>query len=470
MELNKLSATKAHQKYLSGEFTAVDLVNQCIATANKYADKNAVIEIFEDALAIASALDEKRSKGEKLGKLAGVTVMIKDNILYAGKKCTSASSFMQNFVSTYTATALQKMLDEDAIVIGRTNMDEFACGGNGINSFYGEISNAVSSDRIAGGSSGGSAVSVALNMCAVSLASDAGGSARKPASYNGVVGVKGSYGLVSRHGVYQYASSFDQVAPIARTVEDCAYVLQIIAGNDGYDMTSTTQTEFDFTSKLGSDIKGKVFGVEKTIANLYKDSVIEDKMNVLINFIKANGGIVKEVEIDNINLVTDIYKIISLSEMSSNFARYDGLKYTTQTKNPANVEELYKKSRKEGFCKEVQKRIMLGNYILSQAGVYQKAKNIQQSIIDSAKKVFESVNCLIMPTAFSVAPLKGELEFDDAIVRALANVLRTPAISLPFGSDSGLPLGVSVYAKGGNEEVMFAVADYLEKNYEGGND
>ncbi len=471
MELYNLGVKEANERYVSGEFSAVEMVRACLSRAEEFKAKNAVIEIFKDAISLAEKLDEKRASGEKLGKLAGVTVTIKDNILYCGKKATACSNFLKDFVATYTATALQKLINEDAIVIGRTNMDEFTLGSDGESSVYGASVNALVDGRIAGGSSGGSVVAVSLGISQISLGSDTGGSARKPSVYNGVCGVKPTYGTVSRHGLYSCAPSFDQISPIARSVEDLACVLEIIAGNDEYDMTSIPEKAVDFTSSLGEKISGMVIGVEKTLIQKCKDSPVYAEFTKLLEFAKNSGAEVREVEIDSVLLSKDVYDLISCSEIASGFARYDGLKYTTQTENPKNVGELYKKSRKEGFGKEVIRRIMVGNYILSQKNAYANAKNVQQILIDSADKVLSEVDVMLLPTALTVAPKKGEAGANEleAIMNVIANLAKIPAVSIPFAvGEDGLPFGVSVFARKMNDAKALSVAKFIEENYKGG--
>ena len=472
MKICSLGVIEANKKYINGEFSAVEMVNDCIATAKEFEGKNAIIEIFEDAVSIAKALDDKRANGEKLGKLAGVVITIKDNILYRGKKATASSNFTKNFVATYTATALQKMLDEDAIVLGRTNMDEFACGSDGESSIYGASVNALSNEKIAGGSSGGSAVAVALNIGALSLGSDTAGSARKPAIYNGVCAIKPTYGVVSRNGLYTLSASYDQVSPIARSVKDLAYVLSIIAGNDGFDMTTIAEKSVDFSSKIGGDIKGLTFGVEKNILEKCKGFSVYPEFVKLLDFIKENGGIVKEIEVDNILLCKDIYDVVSTSEIASGFARFDGLKYTTRAEGVTNIGELYKRSRVEGFGKEVQRRVMVGNYVLSTKGAYKTAMNVTQTIMDSMDKAFKDIDAILMPTSLSVAPNKKEKINAEAegLLNVVANILKLSAVAIPFAkNEENMPYGVSVFADKNNDATALMVADFIQENYKGGN-
>ena len=471
MELNKLGVVGAVKGYSNGEFTAKKMVESCLSNAEKHASKNAVIEIFDDALLVAEKLDEKRANGEKLGKLAGAVVMIKDNILVKGKKATACSKFLKDFESIYTSTAVQKMLDEDAIILGRTNMDEFSMGGDSKSSIHGITKNAISDSRTAGGSSSGSAVAVALDMCSIALGTDAGGSIRIPAVYNGVCAIKPTLGLVSKHGVYAYATSFDAVGPIAKSVEDCAYLLEIIAGNDSFDMTSTTATNFDFTSKIEDYITGRVFGLEKNIIKEIENSKNYEKFKDLLGFIDAYGGTIKEIDIDGVTLLDDAYKLIAYAEASSNLARYDGLKYTTQTAEPKNAEELYVKSRTEGFGKEVKRRIMMGNYILSKAGTYQTAKNFQQYLINQFEDKMQGVDCLLMPMTLEEAPENNACSKTsiDAILGEFANVIKVPSVAIPYsvGKDD-LPLGVQFIGKKNDEALLLNIANFVQKNYKGG--
>ena len=352
-------------------------------------------------------------------------------------------------------------------------MDEFAMGNNSKTSCYGITKNAIDDNKIAGGSSSGSSVAVALDMCNFALGTDTGGSTRIPAIYNGVCGVKPTYGLVSRNGVYAYASSFDQVGAITKNVEDSAYVLEILAGNDIYDMTSTNLKEFDFSSDINKDIVGKVFAVEKNLIEGVKNTEYFDKFNSLIEFLKAKGALIKEIEIDNVMLVEDAYKIIAYAEASSNLARYDGLKYTTQTEQPKNAEELYVKSRSEGFGEEVKNRIMLGNYILSKNNAYQTAKNFQQYLINQFNEKMQGIDGLILPMTLNEPEdisLSKRTELN-VVLAELANLLRVPSMAIPYEKGkNNLPLGVQVLALENKEKTIYQVTNFIEKNYKGGNE
>ena len=478
MMLNTLGLIEANKKYKNGEFSAVEMVKDCINQSNKYKSKNAVVEMFDDALQKAEKLDEKRAKGETLGKLAGTVLYIKDNIMYKDKKCSCCSKFLENFVSTYTATALQNLLNQDAIILGRTNMDEFAMGGSTENSCYGVCKNAFDDQRVAGGSSGGSAVVVALDMCNASLGSDTGGSVRQPSSFNGTVGLMPTYGRVSRFGLVSFVSCLDQIGPITKNVEDNAYLLSILAGEDKNDMTTLENQDLDFSKFIGQDIKGKVVALEKNSMKIYKDKEYYPMFEKFIEFLKQNGAIIKEVEIEHIELALPIYYIVCPAEASSNLARYDGLKYTKQSNVEGSVEDIYRTSRTEFFGNEVKRRIMLGNFVLSSGKdgeYYKKAKMVQKKLAKNFDKIFEEVDCLILPTTIADAFKIGEkssnpldLYLED-IFTVLANLNSIPAISVPYAkSKNNLPLGVQIFAKKQNEALIYGIADFVEKNYKGG--
>lgn len=478
MELNKLGIIEANTKYKNGEFCAVDMVEACVNQTKKHFDKNAVLEIFDDAIDAAKKLDEKRAAGMRLGKLAGVVLYIKDNIMYDGKKATCCSKFMKDFVSTYTSSALQKLLDEDVIILGRTNMDEFAMGGSCENSCYGPCKNAFDDTRVSGGSSGGSAVVVALDMCNGALGSDTGGSVRQPSAFNGMVGMKPTYGRVSRFGLIAFASSLDQIGPITKNVEDNAYLLQILAGQDKNDMTTLDEEDLDFSKYLGKNISGKVVGIEKNLINMYKQKEYYPVYEKLLHFLQENGMVLKEVEIKNIDLALPVYYIIAPAEATSNLARFDGVKYTSQSADAKDIDQIYKNSRTEGFGKEVKRRIMIGNYVLScgkDGEYYRKARRIQQIIKQSFDEVFESCDYVVLPTTIADAFVIGDKSNDpmnlylEDMFTVVANIVGIPSISIPYGkSKNGLPLGVQICAQKKNEDIIYQLADFIEKNYKGG--
>lgn len=357
-------------------------------------------------------------------------------------------------------------------------MDEFAMGGSTENSCYGPCKNAHDDNRVAGGSSGGSAVVVALDMCNAALGSDTGGSVRQPASFNGVVGMKPTYGRVSRYGLVAFASSLDQIGPLTKNVRDNAYLLQILAGCDKNDMTTLCDEDVEFSKFVGCDIDGKVVGIEKNLLNMYKQKQYFDVYQRFLEFLKSHGAILKEIEIKNIDLALPVYYTIAPAEATSNLSRFDGIKYTTQSNYANNIDQIYKNSRTEGFGKEVKRRIMIGNYVLSSGKdgeYYRKAKKVQQIIKQSFDQVFEQVDFVVLPTTIADAFVIGEKSCDpmtlylEDVFTVIANICAIPAISIPYGkSENDLPLGVQIFAQKKNEDKIYQLADFIEKNYKGG--
>jgi aspartyl-tRNA(Asn)/glutamyl-tRNA(Gln) amidotransferase subunit A len=355
------------------KFTSEDVVSFYISQCEKKQDLNAVLEIFYDAIEKAKEVDSKIAQGQSLGKLAGVPIIVKDNILNKGKKMTCASKFMQDFVSPYSATIVKKLEAEGAIIIARANMDEFAMGGSCENSAYGPCKNAIDPTCVSGGSSGGSAVAVAADLAPIAIGTDTGGSVRQPSSFNGVVGIKPTYGAISRFGLVAFASSTDQAGPITKTVEDNEYVFDIMAGKDENDQTSIElkQAETKPTYKLG---------LCKQLAQSIKQSASADYFEKEVERLKQKGFEFVEVDIPHIESSLPCYYVLTPAEATSNLARFDGVKYTTRASDAKNLEEVYIKSRSEGFGKEVKRRIILGNFVLSSGyfdAYYNKARKLQ---------------------------------------------------------------------------------------------
>lgn len=466
---------------LSKKITAEELVKLYIEQIKKYKDKNAVLEVFDDAIKNAQKIDEKIKNGEKVGALVGVPFIIKDNMLYLGHKASCASKFLKNFVSPYTATAVQKLLDNDAIIIGRANMDEFAMGGSNENSAYGPCKNAHDDTRVAGGSSGGSAVAVTLNMCAAALGTDTGGSVRQPSSFNGTVGVKPTYGRISRYGIVAFASSLEQVGPITKNVEDNAYLLQILSGEDIHDQTALRVPVDSFKDNMKSDIKGLKIGVCRQLIDKFKVSENYHNFEKTIEFFKSNGAEIVDIDIPKIELALPVYYILATAEATSNLGRFDGVKYTTRAEGVSDIKKLYVESRTEGFGDEVKRRIMLGNYVLSSGyfdAYYNKAKKVQQYLIKAFNETFDKCDALIMPVTYGEAFKIGEKSKDpvnmylEDMFTVIANISSIPAISVPYSHGvNKLPLGLQILTKQLDESVMYTIADYVEKNYkENGNE
>lgn len=477
-ELIKLGVLQTLKLIKEKQVTCEEVCKAYLENIEKHKNKNAVLEVFNDSLDLARKIDTKLNNNEKVGKLAGIPIIIKDNMLYKGKKATCASRFLENFVSPYTATAVKKLLDEDAIIIGRANMDEFAMGGSNENSAYGPCKNAFNDEYVAGGSSGGSACSVACNMCCASLGTDTGGSVRQPSSFNGVVGMKPTYGRISRYGIVAFASSLDQVGPITKNVEDNAYLLEILAGHDKNDQTSALEKVDDYSSKLNSQIKNLKIATIKELMDKYKNYNEYNNFAQLISFLKENGAEVEEVSIKNIDLVLPSYYIIATAEATSNLGRFDGVKYTTAVKDASNIDDLYVRSRTQGFGKEVQRRIMLGNFVLSSGyydAYYNKAKKIQQKLKNNFNEIFNYYDAILMPTTFKEAFKLGDKNTDpvsmylEDLFTVIANVTSIPSINVPYSyGENNLPLGVQFLTKEFNETIIYSLADFVEKNYKRG--
>ena len=449
-----------------------EIVKAFIDVINNKKEYNAVLEVFEDSIEKAKEIDEKIKNGFS-GKLAGVPVIIKDNILYDGKICSCSSKFLKDYVAQYNATVVQKMLDEGAVIIGRANMDEFAMGSSTENSAFGVTHNPIDYDRVPGGSSGGSACAVALDMCPISLGTETGGSVRQPASYCGIYGLKPSYGRISRYGVVAFASSLDQVGIFSKTVEDNALMLEVLAGKDKNDETSASNEVLSYTSILKEDGEKLRVGVPKEILKIIKGMPCENNLIRFIDLLKQNKVEINEVSVSNIELSLPTYYILQPAEATSNLARFDGVKYTSRSSSAKNLQEIYKKSRSEGFGKEVKRRIMLGNYVLSSGffdAYYKKAKAIQSKLVEEFAEAFNSCDIIIMPTTVGEAYKIGSKSNDpvetykEDVFTITANIVGIPSLSIPFGKgESGMPLGIQVMAKKFDEAKIYKFAKFVEE-------
>ena len=458
-------------KIKSRELKSVDVVKHYIDIINDKKEYNAVIEVFDDALDIAKSIDERLDNGEELGKLAGVPIVIKDNILYKGKIAGCASKFMQEYHAEYNSTVVNKLISEGAVIIGRANMDEFAMGGSTEKSVYGPCLNALDKTRVPGGSSGGSACAVAGGMTPCALGTDTGGSIRQPSSFNGIVGIKPTYGRVSRFGIVAFASSLDQVGPITNNVADNAYMLSILAGYDENDGTSLKAEVPNYMNAINQDIKGVKIGICNQVKALMKDSKAFDEA---VEWFESQGAEIINVDIKDIELCLPVYYILAPAEASSNLGRFDGVKYTRRSKDAKTLEEIYSKSRSEGFGAEVQRRIMLGNFVLSSGyydAYYVKAKKVQQAVKKQFKEAFSKCDCIIMPTtlgeAYKIGSITNPVDmYLEDIFTIPANIAGIPSINIPYAKGpNGLPLGLQVMAKELNEMMVYRVADYFEKNH-----
>lgn len=467
----ELGIKEIRDKIQQKQFSSFEITSQYIEEIKK-SDINAVIEIFEDALDNAKQMDEKIEKG-LTGLLAGVPILIKDNILIKGKHASASSKILKDYIAEYTSTVAQKLIEEGAVIVGRTNMDEFAMGSGTEHSYYGNTLNPYDKSRVPGGSSGGSAAGVAGNLCAGALGTDTGGSVRQPSAYCGCVGIKPTYGRVSRFGVIAYASSLEQVGPITKNVEDNAILLQVISGYDEHDMTTSKKPIEDYTKYLNKEIKGLKIGVVKEINKITQGLDVEQSYIKVIDLLKQNGAKIVEIEIPSIELVLPIYYIIAPAEATSNLSRYDGVKYTIRNMDAKNLEEIYKKTRTDGFGDEVKRRIMMGNYVLSSGyfdAYYNKAKSLQGKLKQEFEDVFKNCDIIVMPTAKGEAFKIGEKQnpidaYKEDMFTVTANIVGVPAISIPFGKGkNNLPLGIQFLANNFEEGKLYQVSHFIEKH------
>lgn len=470
-EIIDLSAIEIRDKILTKELSAEQVCKAFIEQIKKCEKYNAVLEIFDDAIEKAKEMDKKISSGFR-GKLVGVPIIIKDNILYKGKKCSCSSKFLENYIAQYDSTVIKKVLNAGAIIIGRANMDEFAMGSSTENSAFGVTHNPLDFDRVPGGSSGGSACAVALNMCPISLGTETGGSVRQPASYCGIYGLKPSYGRISRYGIVAFASSLDQVGIFSKNVLDNALMLEVIAGKDECDSTSADEKVEEYSKILDEDISKFTIGVPHEILEMIKGMPCEKNISKFLSLLKLNGIKVVDISIKDISLGLATYYIIAPAEATSNLARFDGVKYTTRSDDARNLQEIYKKSRSEGFGCEVKRRIMLGNYVLSSGyydAYYKKAKAVQHELIKEFEDAFKGCDIIIMPTTIGEAFKIGSKSknpvdtYKEDIFTVTANIAGLPSLSIPFGKgDNGLPLGIQLMAKKFDEATIYKFAKFIE--------
>jgi aspartyl-tRNA(Asn)/glutamyl-tRNA(Gln) amidotransferase subunit A len=470
-KLNELSITEAAQKLQAGEITAVDLACACLDEIEKNNKRlNVFLEVFDDVEEQARLADERRvlspTKGREL-PLLGIPLAIKDNILIEGRKVSAASKMLENYVATYDATVIKKLKDAGAVFLGRTNMDEFAMGGSTENSAFGPTYNPLDSARVPGGSSGGSAAAVAAHMALGALGTDTGGSVREPASFCGLVGLKPTYGAVSRSGLIAMGSSLDQAGPLAKTAADAEIIFNTIRGHDALDSTSDFQS-----SNQGSTLKKKI-GVPRHLLTEGVDKDVLKNFEASLEALKRRGYEILDIEIPSSSLALSVYYCIMPAEVSSNLARFDSVRYGLAQKGNSLFED-YAASRASGFGAEVRRRIMLGTYVLS-AGYYDayygKAMFARKKLSDEVAKALEGVDVLATPTTPSPATKLGEKSDPLSmylldIFTVTANLTGNPALSVPMGTvereGKQLPIGIQFTATHGDEAALFTVAKELE--------
>lgn len=468
------SLAEVRSEISEGKTSVSALVDYYLGRISEHSNLNAFIEVYtEEAKARALVIDQKIQNGTA-GKLAGMVVSIKDMICYQNHKVSASSKILEGFESLYSSTVVERMLAEDAIIIGRVNCDEFAMGASNETSHYGLVKNYENNNLVSGGSSGGSAVSVQADLCLASLGTDTGGSVRQPASFCGVVGLKPTYGRVSRWGIIAYASSFDQVGPIARSVEDAALLLEVIAGKDDYDSTASKIDVPLYSKSLTLTHKPKIAYLAEAINADGIDPEVKGMMLDNIAKLKNDGFVVEEVHFPLLKYAVPTYYVLTTAEASSNLSRYDGVHFGYRSKNATDLESTYKKSRSEGFGEEVKRRIMLGTFVLS-AGYYDayyaKAQKVRRLIKDKSMEILSNYDLMILPTAPTTAFAHGE-KTKDPVVMYLADIFTVqaslaglPAISIPAAKHSnGMSIGLQIIGKHFQEQEMLNFANFLEQN------
>jgi len=475
--MEEFSARQLREKIAAGEVSSVEATKLVFERISKYEPVvGAYISVFEEqALAKAAEVDKRIAAGEQVGELAGVPVAVKDNMCTMFGATTCGSKILEDFRAPYNATAVEKLLAADAVIVGKTNLDEFAMGSSTENSALKRTVNPWDTSRVPGGSSGGSTASVAAGMCFAALGSDTGGSIRQPASFCGVVGLKPTYGRVSRYGLVAYGSSLDQIGPVARTVADAALLMNVIAGHDPADSTSVdekTAPVCDYLDKLDEPVGGLKIGIVPEL-NSGADEQVQKAIDNALDVYKGLGAELVEIEMPHFDYAIAAYYMIATAEASSNLARYDGVHYGHRTKRAKDYVEVYTKSRAEGFGKEVKRRIMLGTYALSSGyydAYYLKALKVRNLIRGDFTKAFEKCGCVMMPVSPTTAFKIGE-KVDDPLTMYLsdvytiaANLAGVPGISIPCGFDeSDLPIGLQIMSPVFTEEKLLRIARMYER-------
>ena len=453
MDILKMTALELGKEIKNGNIKCVDAVN---AVFQAIEEKDELINAYvslnkEEAIKRAQEVQAQIDNGELTSELAGVPFTIKDNICTKGLKTTCASKILGDFAPVYNATVIEKLEEAGAIIIGKANMDEFAMGSTSETSYYGATKNPWDTNKVPGGSSGGSAAAVSAGEAVVALGSDTGGSIRQPASYCGITGFKPTYGTVSRYGLIAYASSLDQIGPIARDVADSKAVMNVISGKDNLDGTSLSENLPDFSAPLSSDIKGMKIALPKQCFDNGLDSDVKEKVLAVAEKLKELGAIVEEIDLPFVDYAIPAYYIIATAEASSNLSRFDGVKYGFRSENYDGIVDLYNATRSEGFGDEVKKRILLGTFVLSSGyydAYYRKALKVKNIIKQNFDEIFSKYDIILTPTAPTTAPKIGESLADPLqmyltdIYTVSVNIAGLPGLSVPCGFDrSGMPIG-----------------------------
>lgn len=467
------SIAQFHQEIERSSITCEQVVRSYLSRIQENTHLNAFIDIYsEEALERAAVLDSRHQKGLPKGKLFGVIIGIKDVICFQDHQITAASRILKGFRSLFSATAIERLLAEDAIIIGSLNCDEFAMGSSNEHSAYGKVLNALDEDRVPGGSSGGSAVAVQADLCMISLGSDTGGSVRQPADFCGIVGLKPTYGRISRHGLIAYASSFDQIGIFSSNVADAALLLEVMAGVDDFDSTVSTEPVAAYSQLLAKETPLRFTYFVESLEHPSLDPEIKEAIYRLIDQLKAKGYTVEPTGFDLLEYIVPAYYVLTTAEASSNLSRFDGVRYGPRTTDKAlDLPQFYEANRSIGFGKEVKRRIMLGNFVLSSGyydAYFSQAQKVRRLILQKTNSVFNQYDILLMPTAPTTAFKFGEKSnnpiemFLGDLYTVYANLAGIPAISIPLSKHTnGMPFGVQLMADLFKEEVLLQAANRM---------
>lgn len=479
MSLMTMGATELGGRIKSGEVSVAEAAKDALAQINAVEkDINSYVTVLDEDVIMkkAAEIQEGIASGMYTGPLAGVPVAIKDNMCTKGILTTCSSRILSNFEPMYTAEAVLNLEKAGALIIGKTNMDEFAMGSTTETSYYGPTRNPWNTGHVPGGSSGGSCAAVAANECSYALGSDTGGSIRQPSSFCGVTGIKPTYGTVSRYGLIAYGSSLDQIGPVAKNVSDCAAILETIASYDPKDSTSVKRESYNFTEALVDDVKGMRIGIPRDYFGEGLDSEVREAVLAAVNVLKDKGAVVEEFDLSLVEYAIPAYYVIASAEASSNLARFDGVKYGYRAEGYEGLHNMFKKTRSEGFGPEVKRRIMLGSFVLSSGyydAYYLKALRTKALIKQAFDKAFSSYDIIIAPAAPTTAPAIGDSLSDPIrmylgdIYTISVNLAGLPGISVPCGIDSkGLPIGIQMIGDCFNENKIIQAAYAYEQTRE----
>ncbi len=468
--------TNVQSALRSGDITCRRIVEHYLQSNAEKKHLNAFLEIFEhDALHRADELDALITSGKPMGKLFGMVIGVKDVIAIKGKRLTASSKILDDFESLFNATVIERLLKEDAILLGRCNCDEFAMGSSNENSAFGPVLNDLDNTRVSGGSSGGSAVAVQAGLCMASLGSETGGSIRQPASFCGNIGLKPTYGKLSRYGLIAFASSFDQIGPITNTAEDMAMMMEVMAGKDPHDSTSSSQEPQKYTDRLSLSQKLRIAYYPQTLDNPKVDREISKAVYSLIEKLQSDGHVVEAQDLKYLDYLVPTYYVLTTAEASSNLSRFSGIHYGYRDMEAENMEAVIKQSRSKGFGREVQRRIILGTFVLSSGyydAYYTRAQKVRRIIRDDTNATLEKYDLILLPTTPTTAFKLGEKTTDPIemyladIFTVQANITGLPAINVPlFRHSNGMPFGIQFMGNMHSEDLLLAVTDHVLKNY-----